>query len=362
LHGSAYYPLSTYLYLLVVVALGVILLQVVRRRGRDRRRAAFMLFSLASPLATSLLYSAQPHQALVLDLLPIGFALSGLLILVVVFQDVEDQIEKRSVELRTTITTLQNAVTARENAEEMLRHVELERQRLEVDHLRSELLANVSHELRTPLGLILLTSTMLIDQDARMDHETRVGFLRDIEDEAQRLRELVDNLLDLSRLRSGRIRLNCHPTDLARLAQDTATRLAPSLEGRRLAVELPAEPLLAWADHARIEQVLRNLLINAALYSPPGAPITLHGVKRANDVLLGVSDKGSGIAAEDLPHIFERFYRGKNARALQTRGAGLGLSICKGLVEAHGGRIWVESQPGMGSTFFFTTPLEEGRS
>jgi signal transduction histidine kinase len=359
LHGPAYYPLYAYLCLLIAAALAVIVRQAVQRRGAGRRRAVTMAFALAIPLAASLLYSALPHQILVMELLPVGFALAGILTLVIVYQDVADQIEMQTAELRATIATLQTAVEARQQVEERLRQSEIERQQLEVDRLRSELLANVSHELRTPLGLILLTTTMLIDQDARMDHETRVGFLRDIEDETQRLRELVDNLLDLSRLRSGRIRLNCHPTDLARLVQDTAARLAPSLEGRRLTVELPAEPLLAWADHARIEQVLRNLLINAALYSLPGAPITLHGVKRANDVLLGVSDKGSGIAAEDLPHLFERFYRAKNVRTQQTRGAGLGLSICKGLVEAHGGRIWVESQPGMGSTFFFTTPLDD---
>ena len=361
-HGPAYYPLSAYLSLLVATALAAIVRQAVQRRGAGRRRAVTMAFALAIPLAASLLYSALPHQILVMELLPVGFALSGILTLVIIYQDIAEQIAMQTAELRATIATLQRSVVARQQVEEQLRQSESERQQLEMDRLRSELLANVSHELRTPLGLILLTTTMLIDQDARMDHETRVGFPRDIEDETQRLRELVDNLLDLSRLRSGRIRLSCHPTDLARLVCDTAARLAPSLEGRRLTVELPAEPLLAWADHARIEQVLRNLLINAALYSPPGAPITLHGVKRANDVLLGISDKGSGISAEDLPHLFERFYRGKNARTQQTRGAGLGLSICKGLVEAHGGRIWVESQPGTGSTFFFTTPLDDNET
>ena len=249
-HGPAYYPLFAYLCLLIASALVVIVRQAVQRRGAGRRRAVTMAFALAIPLAASLLYSALPHQILVMELLPVGFALAGILTLVVVFQDVADQVEQQTSELRATIASLQSSIEARQQMEEKLRQSEIERQQLEVDRLRSELLANVSHELRTPLGLILLTTTMLIDQDARMDHETRVGFLRDLEDETQRLRELVDNLLDLSRLRSGRIRLSCHPTDLARLVRDTATRLAPSLEGRRLTVELPAEPLLAWADHA----------------------------------------------------------------------------------------------------------------
>jgi len=359
LYGPAYYPLLAYLCLLALAAVGLIARVSARRRGRDRRRAVLIAFSLALPLASSVLYWALPQYVLALDLLPVGFAIAGLLILVIVFQDVEEQIAKSSAELRTTIATLQNAIAAREHAEAMLRHAEVERQQLEVDRLRSELLANVSHELRTPLGLILLTSTMLIDQDARMDHATRVGFLQDIEAETQKLRELVDNLLDLTRLRSGRIRLNCHLTDLTQLTQETAARLAPQLSDHPIAIEMPAEPLRAWADPARIEQVLRNLLVNAARYSLPGAPITIHGVKRANDVLLGVSDKGIGIASDDLVHVFERFYRAKNALTQQTRGAGLGLSICKSLVEAHGGQIWAESQPGAGSTFFFTAPLDE---
>jgi signal transduction histidine kinase len=359
LHGPAYYPLSIYLCLLVMAALGLILVQAVQRRGAGRRRAVTLAFVLTIPLAASLLHSALPHQRLVLDLLPVGFALAGILTLIIVYQDVADQIEMQTSELRATIATLQSTVAARQQVEERLRQSEIERQQLEVDRLRSELLANVSHELRTPIGLILLTSTMLIDQDARMDHATRVGFLQDIEAETQKLRELVDNLLDLTRLRSGRIRLNCHLTDMAQLAQETVARLTPQLGDHPTVVEMPAEPLIAWADRPRIEQVLRNLIVNAALYSHGGAPITIHGVKRANDVLMGVSDRGIGIAADDLPRIFDRFYRAKNALTQQTRGAGLGLSICKSLVEAHGGQIWAESQPGAGSTFFFAIPLDE---
>jgi signal transduction histidine kinase len=358
-HGPAYYLLSAYLCLLVAAALAVIVRHAVQRRGAGRRRAVTMAFALALPLAASMLYSALPHQLLVMELLPVGFALAGILTLIIVYQDVADQIETQTSELRATIATLQAAVAARQQVEERLRQSEVERQQLEVDRLRSELLANVSHELRTPIGLILLTSTMLVDQDARMDHATRVGFLQDIEAESQKLRELVDNLLDLTRLRSGRIRLNCHLTDMAQLAQETVARLTPQLGDHPTVVEMPAEPLIAWADRPRIEQVLRNLIVNAALYSHGGAPITIHGVKRANDVLMGVSDRGIGIAADDLPRIFDRFYRAKNALTQQTRGAGLGLSICKSLVEAHGGQIWAESQQGAGSTFFFAIPLDE---
>lgn len=357
--GLLFWPFVAWLLALACLSAILLALKWVQSSGPERFDRASLTIGVSLPLMAYAYYLAGPEELPGRNLIPIAFSLTGLIIAGSTFINLERQVGENVATLRETIEHLEKEITARRAVEDRLRRSEEERRKLEVDRLRSELLANVSHELRTPLGLILLTTTLLIEQDQQMDHATRVGFLRDVEAETQQLRALVDNLLDLTRLNSGRMRLNCHLTDLARLAQDAVTRLIPELETHPIKVEMPADPLNAFVDGPRIEQVLRNLLVNAAKYSPPGAALTIHGVTRAADVLMGVSDRGIGIATEDLEPIFERFYRVRNAFTQQTPGAGLGLAICRGIIQAHGGRIWVESQVGAGSTFFFTVPLEK---
>jgi len=235
----------------------------------------------------------------------------------------------------------------------------------EADRLRSELLANISHELRTPLGLIKVFCTTLLREDVEFDGETQQEFLRDIREETDKLEDLVDNLLDLSRIQDGRLRLDKGPTDISQLARKVIKAMQiqltqPAGTGRqhRLVYDFFPDPLVATVDAKCIEQVLRNLLSNAIKYSPGGGTITIQGREDGEHLLIRISDQGVGIPAEELEKIFERFYRVENEITQTVRGAGLGLPVCRGIVEAHGGRMWAESTPGRGSTLCFTLPLE----
>jgi PAS domain S-box-containing protein len=240
----------------------------------------------------------------------------------------------------------------------------------EVDRLRSELLANISHELRTPLGLITVFCTTLLRDDVDFDRETRREFLHDIREETDKLEELVDNLLDLSRIQDGRLRLDKSPTDISQLARKVIKPLEIQIAQseshlltetgllHRLLHDFSPDPLVAMVDSKSIEQVLRNLLSNAIKYSPEGGTITIQGREDRGQILVRVSDQGVGIPAEEQDKIFERFYRVENEITQNVRGAGLGLPVCRGIVEAHGGRMWVESTPGVGSAFCFALPLE----
>ena len=227
----------------------------------------------------------------------------------------------------------------------------------EVDRLRSELIANVSHELRTPLGLIKISSSSLLMDDADFDRATQRKFLLNISEESTKLERIVEHLLDLGRIESGRLRLDKQPTDLERLVANAIKSMEALSTRHRLTSHFPAEPLVAAVDAKRVEQVLRNLLDNAIKYSPEGGTITVQAYADNVQILLAVSDEGIGIPAEEWERVFERFHRVENEITRRMRGAGLGLAVCQGIVEAHGGRIWVESQPGAGSTFCFTLPL-----
>jgi len=267
------------------------------------------------------------------------------------------QLDPREVQLLTAIghqigVAIENARLAEEAADiEILQ---------ELNRLRSELIANVSHELRTPLGLIKVFSTTLLRKDASFDHGTQQEFLRSIDQETDKLESIVDNLLDLSRLESSRLNLVKRPTDLGQLAEKVIeamiVEVSANATSHRFLYDYPTEALVTGVDGRRIEQVLRNLVNNAVKYSPEGGTITLRGRRDNGQILLVVSDQGIGIPAEDQQRVFERFYRVENEITGCTRGAGLGLAVCRGIVEAHGGRIWVESRLGEGSSFYIALP------
>jgi len=236
----------------------------------------------------------------------------------------------------------------------------------ELNRLRSELIANVSHELRTPLGLIKIFCTTLLRKDVDFDHETQREFLRDIEEETDKLEKIVDNLLDLSQMKDGRLRLDKRPTDVGQLAKKVMETIKLEMgvqpPQHRFVHDFPSDPLVATVEPKRIEQVLRNLLSNAIKYSPEGGSITVQGRGDKRQLLIQVSDQGIGIPPEELDRVFERFYRVENEIIQSVRGAGLGLTVCQGIIEAHGGRIWVESTIGVGSNFYFTLPVGAGQS
>jgi signal transduction histidine kinase len=241
-----------------------------------------------------------------------------------------------------------------ENRRMASRIASLEAQR-ELARMQDEFISTVSHELRTPLGFIKGYVTTLLREDQHWDTSSRNEFLHIIDDEADRLRELIDNLLDSSRLESGRLGMTCEPTRLVSVIKDAAMRIQSMQPGLEIALELPDELPIVQVDATRISQVLDNLLSNAVKYAP-GAPVRIRAVTEPDQIRIDVEDRGPGIAAEHLPRLFERFYR-VPARGGGVRGTGLGLHICRKIIEAHGGQVSVQSRMGEGTCFTFTIPF-----
>jgi signal transduction histidine kinase len=235
---------------------------------------------------------------------------------------------------------------------EMIARLRAARQ-MEIDFV-----ANVSHELRTPLTAVKGLVETLRD-GAVDDHQVRDRFLETVEGETDRLIRLVNDLLLLSRADSEALDLQREPVDLAQLVRATASRLVTQAETKKLVLQVSVSPIapLVWADPDRIEQVLLNLLDNAIKYSRPEGTVTISvDGGQGGPALVQVRDEGIGIPAEDLPRIGQRFYRADKARSRPQGGSGLGLAIARALVQAHGGRLWLESQEGQGTVVTFTLP------
>ncbi len=229
----------------------------------------------------------------------------------------------------------------------------------EVQRMRSELISAVSHELRTPLGFIKSYATTLLREDTPIEPSTRRHFLEIIDEETDKLEHMIDELLDVSRLQAGRLPIEQEPIALRSLITRAIDKARPKLEesGHAVTLRLPDEDVPVLADPLRIEQVLDNLLENAARYSDPGSPVEVGLLAEDGDALVSVADRGGDIPPAELERIFEPFYRGRNANERGIRGAGLGLAICRGIVEAHGGKIWGEQGRDHVTTFVLTLPL-----
>jgi signal transduction histidine kinase len=208
--------------------------------------------------------------------------------------------------------------------------------------------------------LIKYSCTSLLAEDVVFDQEIQREFLRGIDEETDRLRAIVENLLDLSRIESGRLRLDMCSTDIGQLARDVISAMEVQTTQHRFEHSFAPDPLVAVVDPKRFEQILRNLLGNAIKYSPEGGIICIRGCAEKGELVVQVGDEGIGIPRGDLERVFERFYRVENEVTQQVGGVGLGLAVCRSIVEAHRGRIRVESTLGQGSTFIFTLPLEVG--
>ncbi len=240
---------------------------------------------------------------------------------------------------------------------------DLEVQRDAVSHLlqsRRELIASVSHELRTPIATMRATLESARGGQAEgalpssQQHDLEI-----VEAEVLRLQRLVDDLFTLSRLEVGGLDLDCQPTDVIPVAQRMVDALAPLAwnPGRvELVAKLPDGPLQARADAKRLEQILANLLRNAIRHTPPGGIVAVAVREEPESVTIEVHDTGEGIAPEDLPHVWERFYRSESSRARDRGGAGLGLALVKEMAEAMGGSVSVESEIGQGSRFTVQLP------
>jgi PAS domain S-box-containing protein len=238
-------------------------------------------------------------------------------------------------------------------------------QRKEVERLKDEFLSMVTHELRTPLHHIKGFATTLLQTDVQWDATTQRDFLETINREADRLAKLVENILQMSRIEAGGLQVAerrwCRAADLTAGALQ---RLRDEMQQFRLQVLVSDNLPPVFADEQGVEAVIANLVENASKYSPPGSEIILQAEARDGRMLFCVADQGPGIPVKYQSQIFERFYRVdvRNPRSgakpvRPTGGMGLGLAICKRIVEAHSGRIWVESAPGTGSCFFFDLPL-----
>ena len=229
----------------------------------------------------------------------------------------------------------------------------------ELDRLKSQLLSTVSHELRTPLASIKGFATTLLRQDVAWDDSTRREFLAIIDQESDRLSELIGNLLDMARVEAGTLRVEPEPTRLRPIVEEVVRTFSVMTSQHHFQTEMPKRLPRIMADPRRVRQVLRNLLENAVKYSPAGGPIIVTVEAHPDEVQIRVTDRGIGIQPDHLERIFDRFYQVDNASTRKVGGSGLGLSICKAIIEAHKGRIWVESEVGIGSSFYFTLPLAD---
>ncbi len=225
----------------------------------------------------------------------------------------------------------------------------------EAEELKSTFISVISHELRTPVALIKGYVSTLRREDANWDRDVIEESLKVIEEEADRLGELIENLLDASRLQSGALSLSKGEVALKDLAQRLAERFQTQTDSHRIVVDFADDFPVIVADEQRLSQVLSNLISNAIKYSPDGGDIVIRGQVRPDQLMICVVDQGQGIATGDLPHVFDRFYRAEEA-ARTTKGAGLGLYLARSVVEAHGGRIWMEPNPEKGVRVCFTLP------
>lgn len=231
----------------------------------------------------------------------------------------------------------------------------------ELDKLKSSLLSTVSHELHTPLATIKGYSTLLLDYDERMRHDEKREYLGFIDRATDRLIELVDHLLDMSQLEAGLLHLQKESFSISGLMNDVLAEAKLRAPGHEIVLKLPKRLPRLGIDVRRIRQVLDNVIDNAIKYSKKGTRVVIEARQMGAELQVSVADQGTGIPAEDLGKVFDRMYRVEQRVSPAVKGVGLGLAICKGLVEAHGGRIWAESKVGRGSTFYFTLPLDTER-
>lgn len=225
----------------------------------------------------------------------------------------------------------------------------------ELDRLREEFAAVVAHDLRNPIQSILLRTEYLLDKTTDGDVAVPSEVVRSIHGSARRLADMVRDLLDASRLEAERLSLDPRPVAVPEAVAALVERIRPTLGAHPIEVRVASPVPVISADATRLDQMLTNLIENAAKYSPERAPILVHVRAGDGGALVAIEDRGTGIAPEDVPRLFDRFYQTRRAREKKS-GLGLGLYITKGLITAHGGRIDVRSEPGRGSTFSLWFP------
>ena len=303
------------------------------------------------PPVRDLLLEGQIQTLVILPLVAAG-VWRGCLVVYYSQEHLFNQIEQRLIEVLVdqAAITLYNLQLL--EVEEKSRH-EAE----QANEIKSKFLAMVSHELRTPLTSIIGFTTTLLAEDVGWEPDEQHDFIQTIQREAYRLQELIDRLLDLSRLEAAMLPISMRSNSLNKILEDAEPQFNSLASKHTLTIHLPANLPPVYADANRIAQVFVNLVRNASTYSPKGTEISISASVRGGFIQVNVSDQGPGIPQAEQKRVFEAFRRGHDVENGWTQGAGLGLAICKGIVEAHGGRIWIKKKTLQGTTISFTIPL-----
>lgn len=277
-------------------------------------------------------------------------------------------------EINLILTFANQAALAIENAQLFTEGQQAYEELQELDKMKDEFVSIASHEIRTPLALIKGYSSTLLRFDLKLSPEKQQKFITGIDDAANRLVNLINNLLSVSRIESGRFKINPQPVNVREGIKNAVGGFQGQLGGHELVLNLPNDDMRARCNRDQFEQVLTNLISNGIKYSPTGGTITISaahlpgkpteavtevpsGEFPPGKVELRVSDQGTGIPQEHLDHIFEKFYRVETGLTRKTQGTGLGLYICKNIVSSYGGEIWAESVPNEGTTFVIQLPV-----
>jgi two-component system sensor histidine kinase KdpD len=253
------------------------------------------------------------------------------------------------------LQSLANQIGASIENARLAEETQKSRLQIETEQLRSALLSSVSHDLRTPLAVITGSASGLLEPENRLNAKARQELIQDIFDESERLNRLLSNLLEMTKLSTDKIRLKKEIQPLEEILGSSLFRLEKKLGSRPVKTIIPKDLPMIPLDSILMEQVFINLIENALKYTPPDSPIEISASLEGLFLKTQISDLGPGLEKSDEEHIFEKFYRGLKTGA--QGGVGLGLAICKSIVEAHGGKIWAENRKNGGASFYFILPL-----
>ena len=262
--------------------------------------------------------------------------------------------EEQHIEIASLATEMLSVLFERVASSEMQEELQDLRRQMQ---LQEDFVSTISHELRTPLGFIKGYSTSLLREDTSWDEQTQKEFLNIIDEEADRLSLLIENVLESARLQSKTLPLRFQPTRLDSVIRDVVLRVRARHKDLDINMQLDSVPPVS-GDGVRLAQVFDNLFANAIKYAP-GAPIVISLNQVDQDAIISFMDRGPGIPEESLSLIFERFYRARGEKTVT--GTGLGLYICRQIIQAHRGKIWAESTPAQGTTFFIQLPIDSAR-